>query len=65
MFDPELLWYWLATDGHPSVLRVLSFLMAATVGTILASLVTWIEGHLSLPEGLSSEHARARSRSLP
>jgi hypothetical protein len=51
MMDADLLWHWLHTDNNQSsVLRLLSMLMAVTLGATLASLVTWIEGHLTFEE---------------
>ena len=49
MPDPDLLWHWLRTSDPSSALSlVLPFLMGATLGATLASLVTWIEGHLTI-----------------
>lgn len=48
MPDPDLLWPWLRTPGPSSAFSfVLPFLISATLGATLASLVTWIEDHLT------------------
>ena len=53
MLDPDLLWHWQRTSDPLSALRLaLPFLMGATLGATLASLVTWIEGQLATEENL-------------
>jgi hypothetical protein len=49
--EADLLWYWLRTRDQSSVFAVaLLFLLAATLGATLASLVTWIEGQFARAE---------------
>jgi hypothetical protein len=49
--EADLLWHWLRTSDHASTFSlVLPFLMAATLGATLASLVTWMEGRLAIAE---------------
>jgi hypothetical protein len=49
--EADLLWHWLRTSDHASAFSlVLPFLMGATLGATLASLVTWIEGRLATAE---------------
>jgi hypothetical protein len=46
MTAPDLLWHWLGLNDHhaPAISFALPFLMSGTLGAMLASLVTWIEG---------------------
>jgi hypothetical protein len=51
MPEPDLLWHWLDTVDHRQAFsHTLPFLMAAALGATLASLVTWMEGHLGIAE---------------
>lgn len=57
MLEPDLMWHWLrANDPLSALSHALPFLAGAT----LASLVTWIEGHLELGENLDSRTADLR-----
>jgi hypothetical protein len=51
MPEADLLWHWLHADDHRQAFSLtLPFLMAAALGAMLASLVTWMEGHLAIAE---------------
>jgi hypothetical protein len=47
--ETDLLWNWLRNSNQASAFSlVLPFLLGATLGATLASLVTWIEGRLAI-----------------
>ena len=66
MLDPDLLWHWQRTNDPLSALRlVLPFMMGATLGATLASLVTWIEGQLATGENWKSANVHSLPTASP